>query len=209
MCQDPTYVAQDVGLWDNHLKESLQYLVGDHGVGRAEFFNWQEMLIPAAIDETIPLDLFHLEHLTFELIPVWHVVGETREVGFGMRSFGLRIQGPEEPKVFWTSDTIFDPDHLMEHYEWADWIIHDCETTMKPDGHIERATKSGVHPHFWDLATLPDEIKAKMYLVHYQDNALGDGGHVSEEWRTAAYASGFEGFVEPASELILMPPEEE
>lgn len=205
----PLYVAQDIGLWQDHLKESLRYLVGDHGAERTTYFDWQEMLIPDTIDVTCPPDLFHLGHLTFELIPVWHVIGEAKEVTFAMRAFGLRISGPEEPNVFWTSDTIFDPDHLMEHYKWADWIIHDCETTMQNDDKIVNrlAARSNVHPHFYDLIDLHPGIRRKMHLVHYQDNVLTDAGTVDWRWDQEAQKQGFAGFVEPRAELILTRPQ--
>ncbi len=46
--------------------------------------------------------------------------------------------------------------------------------------------KSRVHAHYDDLSTLPEEIKAKMWLVHYQDSAMG----------ISAVADGFKGFLQ-------------
>lgn len=199
----PLYIAQDIDLWNDHLKESLKYLVG-RVAQRSEFFNWQEMVIPATIDVDATPDVFQLGHLTFELVPLWHVVGEIKEPGYGMRSFGLRISGPEEPNVFWTSDTIYDPASLREHYEWAEYILHDCETTMTGETLVNSyAVKSRVHPHFYDLVNLPPEIKSKMFLLHYQDNILGPPGCIKPRWRLEAKKNGFHGFIEPKAELIL------
>jgi ribonuclease BN (tRNA processing enzyme) len=203
MCEKiPLYLSQDIDLWEDFLQESLRYLVGET-VERGAYFDWNDMVIP--IHDETPPDLFHLGHLTFEAVPVWHVVGEIKEVGFCMRSFGLRISGPEEPNVFWTSDTTFDPDHLMEHYEWADWILHDCETSLANEGKpVNRhATRSNVHPHFYDLAELPLEIKKKMFLIHYQDNVLDERGRVISEWAARARGGGFARFVEKGEELVL------
>lgn len=52
------------------------------------------------------------------------------------------------------------PENLI-HYIQADIIIQDCETSK---------FKSGVHAHYSDLLHLPEEIRKKIYLVHYQDN---------------------------------------
>lgn len=79
--------------------------------------------------------------------------------------------------IYITADTQFTPDRLMPHYQKADLIFHDCETGPN---------HSGVHAHFEQLKALPDEIKRKMWLYHYQPGDLPD-----------AVAAGFKGFVEP------------
>lgn len=71
-------------------------------------------------------------------------------------SFGLFIQGPGR-KVFWTSDCMFQPDTLMPWYEKADLVLHDCEIGLK----------SGVHAHLDDICTLPQDVREKMILYHY------------------------------------------
>jgi len=198
----------ELEIWHDHLKESIQFLVGRQA-GAMDFFDWDVLSIPDPNNtEGLEPEIFEFGHLKLQPVPVRHVPGEPD--GADMISFGLRIWGPEEPKVFWTSDTIFDPDGLMKHYEWADHIIHDCETTMSqtPDGvGLPQSIKSGVHPHFSDLSTLPEEIKEKMFLVHYQDNVLDENGSVDRDWVVQAYSRGFAGFVEPKSELVLVPPE--
>jgi len=56
----------------------------------------------------------------------------------------------------------FDADNVL--YETCDLIVHDCETGP---------FQSGVHAHYDQLRTLSAEVKAKMLLVHYQDNVFG------------------------------------
>lgn len=210
-CPPPTlYIAEDheLDLWEDHLKISLQHLVGRRA-DKEDFFRWEELHIPLPNDEGLEPESFKFGHLVLQPVPVRHVPAEVRDLD--MMAYGLRIQGPSEPKVFWSSDTIYDPDRLMAHYEWADWIIHDCETTMKEavgeDGVLRTLpVKSNVHSHFSDLEQLPEEIKSKMYLVHYQDNVLSDHGHVSDEWETQAYVFGFNGFLESGDELVLSEP---
>ena len=85
-------------------------------------------------------------------------------------------------KVFFTGDTQFCLEQIMDFYKMADIIIQDCET-LYFDG---KPIRSRVHAHFEDLKTLPNEIKEKMWLVHYQD---------SFEW-LSSFDNGFKGFLE-------------
>jgi ribonuclease BN (tRNA processing enzyme) len=88
-------------------------------------------------------------------------------------------------KIYITTDVQFAPETSMKaYYREADVIIHDCETLYK----------SGVHAHYDDLRTLAPEIKAKMMLLHYQDNVLDDW----DNWQHRALnEDGFRGFVKP------------
>jgi len=73
-------------------------------------------------------------------------------------SYGLMIDG--DKKVYLTSDVTFDKD--VKEYEEADLIFQDCETTP---------FKTNVHSNYEDLKTLPDDIKGKMWLYHYQPDS--------------------------------------
>jgi len=89
-------------------------------------------------------------------------------------SFGLLWTTPTGEKVFFSSDTQFAPNQIMKFYEWADVIFHDCETTP---------FESGVHSHYDKMRTLPEKVKAKMWLYHYAPGKLPD-----------AVSDGFLGF---------------
>lgn len=78
-------------------------------------------------------------------------------------------------KIYITADTQFSPHLLMRMYEDADIIFHDCETAP---------FQSGVHPHYSEMVTLPDHLKQKMWLYHYNPGPLPD-----------AQSNGFKGFV--------------
>lgn len=94
-------------------------------------------------------------------------------------SYGLLIRSPSNAKsgeIFITTDTQFAPNQIMDFYKRAAVIFQDCETAPY---------KSGVHAHYTELVTLPAELRAKMWLYHYQDGKLPD-----------ARKDGFAGFVE-------------
>lgn len=90
-------------------------------------------------------------------------------------TFGLLFNlGPT--RVFFTADTQFAPNQISRFYQCADLIFHDCETA---------AFRSGVHAHYEQLIGLPDEVKKKMWLYHYQPGAKKD-----------AALDGFAGWIE-------------
>jgi ribonuclease BN (tRNA processing enzyme) len=94
-------------------------------------------------------------------------------------SYGLLMRVENNPaagEVFLTTDTQFAPSQIMDFYRRASVIFQDCETAPY---------RSGVHAHYAELVTLPPDVRAKMWLYHYQDGPLPD-----------AKADGFAGFVE-------------
>jgi ribonuclease BN (tRNA processing enzyme) len=108
---------------------------------------------------------FVWEKIKFMLVQTIHIMN-----GFYIiPSFGLFFK-VNNKHIFITTDTQFCPNQIMKFYDMADLIIQDCETSP---------FKSGVHAHYSDLATLPNKVKAKMWLSHYQDgdlpNAQQDG----------------------------------
>lgn len=108
-------------------------------------------------------------------------------------SYGLRFVAPDGTKVLVTGDTQFAPAQLNAHYSWADVIFHDCEIiNVEVDNkgqtirkNPDEVLKSNVHAHYYNLLTLPAEIRRKMWLYHYQD---------AEQLPDAEY-DGFMGFV--------------
>lgn len=90
-------------------------------------------------------------------------------------SYGLLFTA-DNKNVFITTDTQFAPHQIMDFYQQADIIFHDCETSDR---------FSGVHAHYSELITLDESIKNKMWLYHYNPGPLPD-----------AKKDGFRGFVQ-------------
>jgi len=116
--------------------------------------------------------------LNMKLIQVVHIMSDNRI----MPSFGLEFKANGK-NVFWTSDTQFNPEQIVDFYNAADLILHDCETTP---------FKSRVHAHYDQLKTLPAETKAKMWLYHYQFGPKAD-----------AVADGFKGWAQKGQVIEL------
>lgn len=108
--------------------------------------------------------------ISFELIKTTHYCSNHQL----MPTYGLFFNHNHQ-NILYTADTQFTPDELMHLYEKADIIFHDCELLPK---------KTTVHAHYSDLVTLPEHIKRKMWLYHYNPITLPD-----------AKEDGFLGFV--------------
>lgn len=113
---------------------------------------------------------FYWENIRFLTIQTLHTLNN----GCLMPTFGLLFTLGKST-IFITSDTRFCTNVLEDYYRRADIIFHDCETQSR---------RSGVHAHYEELLTLPPEIRAKMWLYHYNNSTLPD-----------ATADGFAGFV--------------
>lgn len=114
---------------------------------------------------------FYFDGVRFDLLQTVHIMN-----GFCIvPSFGLIFKVGDKT-IFITTDTQFCPDQTRDFYAMADLIFHDCETTK---------TMSGVHSHYSQLKTLSDEVKAKMWLYHYNPGPLPN-----------CVNDGFRGFVE-------------
>jgi len=134
---------------------------------------------------------FIWESLEFKLVQSVHIMNGY----FIVPSFGLIItDNVTKKQIFFTTDVQFCPHQILDFYKAVDYIIQDCETYP---------FKSGVHAHYDELKTLPEQIRNKMYLVHYNDNIMDDQGTVTEEWEKAARSDGFRCFASQGSTLTI------
>ena len=54
---------------------------------------------------------------------------------------------------------MFDKDYPTQFSSISEVMFHDCQTFQ-----------GGVHASYRELMTLPDEVRSKTYLYHYNDN---------------------------------------
>ncbi|PIQ97788.1 MAG: hypothetical protein COV67_02375 [Nitrospinae bacterium CG11_big_fil_rev_8_21_14_0_20_56_8] len=62
-------------------------------------------------------------------------------------------------RVWISGDTMFDRDYPLRFGTLAEVMFHDCQLFF-----------GGVHASYQELMTLPDDVRAKMFLYHYGDN---------------------------------------
>ncbi len=150
-------------LWNNALSLGLSSLQG-------KICDINTYFSVIKIDDN---DDFNWESARFETVQAVHIMNKYTIV----KTFGLMITNKNK-KTYITGDTQFNPNQIIDFYYQADTIIQDCETA---------SFMSKVHAHYNELKTLPDEIRSKMYLVHYHDNAIG--------WEKKAKDDGFAAIV--------------
>jgi len=159
-------------LWNSSLKGGLKSIQGKKTI-LSDYFDVQMIKKNGS---------FVWENIEFQIVQSVHIMDEYSIVP----TFGLMITDPYyKKKIYYTGDTQFNPNQIMDFYKEADLIIQDCETTP---------FKSGVHANFLDLITLDDDIKGKMMLVHYQDNVIEDiklEYGINESWYFSAGKTGF------------------
>jgi ribonuclease BN (tRNA processing enzyme) len=152
-CQQPNlYISRDMAddLWTRTLSGGMRSVQGD-------------MLEIENFFKVHPIDgdrRFLWDDTQFHLVKVTHI----NNGYFVVPTYGLFFE-TNGVKVFISADTQLRLEELGAFYERADIIFQDCETTPFP---------SQVHAHYTELLNLPDQIKSKMWLYHYQPGSLPD-----------------------------------
>lgn len=166
-------------LWESSLKGGLKCIQGKT-TNLYDFFDVKPL----------PKNgVFTWEDIRFETVQSVHVMDKYSIVS----SFGLMFADPNSnKKIYYTGDTQFNPNQIVDFYMQADVIIQDCETSP---------FKSGVHANYEELKTLSPEIKKKMVLFHYNDNIMNELGKVTKDWETKCNDDGFGAFLEKGTIL--------
>ncbi len=131
-------------LWDGHLRAGMQRLLLPDGT-------YQALSLPDVAD-VVPLD----EAAPTPVGPFRIACRRTRH---HIPTFALRIEA-EGRTLGWSADTAFDPS-LIAWLGQADRFVHEVTT---------EAAAAAVHTPYADLAALPADVRAKMWLNHYPDD---------------------------------------
>lgn len=163
-CERPELMAVEEvldSLWAGTLRGGLGLIRGRR-MSLSDYFRVRPVIEDAA---------FNWAELRLTPVRMPHV----RADGDRHDSFGLFLREGDGSTVFISTDARLDRRRLAAADRRASVIFHDCETGPNP---------SGVHAHYRELRTLPDALRAKMWLYHYAETAGED-----------ARADGFAGFV--------------
>lgn len=136
-------------LWSDALRAGLGY-INDKMMILSDYFQ---------INPILPEESFVWEGISFTTLRMLHVENSYRNV----YSYGLIIQGVDKdgPAYFFSTDSVFNSGLLNRLKEWepkVEIFFQDTETMP---------FRTNVHAHYEDLCTLPDEIRKKMWLYHY------------------------------------------
>ncbi len=112
-------------------------------------------------------NVFWVGKIKVEFFRTKHVPASGKTLDEHAICFGVLI----DDKVWYSSDTKFDPELILSCADRCNIMFHDASILTNP-----------VHASIAELKTLPDEIKSKMHLVHYdttQANNVTLGGLAS------------------------------
>lgn len=126
--------------------------------------------------------------ITLQAVQTIHIMNGFQFVS----SYGLLVT-ENDKTVFITCDTQHAPNQMQDFYNMADVIFHDCEYIYFD----RKPFKSGVHAHYDDLLSLPEDTKSKIYLSHYQDALREDLTDVGVR------QDGFRGIAKMGFELVI------
>jgi ribonuclease BN (tRNA processing enzyme) len=140
-------------LWENSLKGGLRY-TPEGQMSFEDYFDMGNVPTVETNNQTGRPDIpfvhnwFKIGDTSFKFIKVNHVHGK--------RCYGIWCPG----KFLYTGDTKFDPETIDIYGRDVKRIFHDC-------GFV-----TGIpHASIYELCTLPDNIKKKIVLMHYSDDA--------------------------------------
>ena len=132
-------------LWEHSLRGSLEDPVSG-APGIDDYFDVE------------PVDgSFEIDGVRLDLVPTQHVPEKY--------CCGFRL----DDRIYYSGDTTFDADMVLEHGSDAEVIFHEVEFA----GGI-------VHTKLDDLLTLPPEIRQKTLLMHYSDDYLEHDSRATE-----------------------------
>ncbi|MFZ0927741.1 MAG: MBL fold metallo-hydrolase [Syntrophobacteraceae bacterium] len=153
-------------LWNHSLQGGLLHI-------NRKRMQMDDYFSPQPVDDELA---FRWEGIDFNLVEMAHI-GTGR---YNLYSYGLVIKNSTQ-SAFISTDAQFQPNVLVRISEQVDLIFHDCETSKIP---------SLIHAHYSQLCTLPNKLKERMWLYHYDPCPALD-----------PKADGFKGFVQKGQEF--------
>lgn len=142
-------------LWTRSLAGGMEYCESKQGrpLQLADFF---KILRPLA-DETGGKMVWNYQHgpIEISIMRTRHFPDTAVSIEESQWCSGVFING----RVWISGDTMFEPEYPIEYAKIAELMFHDCQLFQ-----------GGVHASYSELMTLPDAVRANMFLYHYGDN---------------------------------------
>ncbi len=143
-------------LWERSLRGGLEWneLIGNQK--KMTFNDYFEPIRPVKIRNN-SRDIFEIdfEEIHLEIYGTNHIPDKAKTQKQAFTSYGLFVDN----SLMISCDTKFDSDLIELYAHRSDYIFHDCSFFPNP-----------VHASIQELRTLPQDIKKKMFLMHYSDN---------------------------------------
>jgi hydroxyacylglutathione hydrolase len=144
-------------LWTHTLQGGLEWNeTGEQTAVRLGFDDFFEVIRPNLMT-LAPREIFELDFggIHLEIFRTNHVPKQAPSCEDSFISYGVFV----DDRLFISIDTKYDRELIDLYADRSEVMFHDVQ--FFPDA---------VHAPLSDLKTLPQEIKDKMYLIHYADN---------------------------------------
>jgi ribonuclease BN (tRNA processing enzyme) len=143
-------------IWDYSLRGGMEWNETNNSNDSLSFNDYFEVYHPNYLShikrETYSIDFGGIK---LEIFKTNHIPDSANNLTDAYISYGLFA----DDKILISCDTKFDKDLFASYADRSEFIFHDCSFFHNP-----------VHTSIHELRTLPDEIKAKIFLMHYSDD---------------------------------------
>ncbi|MBI2793541.1 MAG: MBL fold metallo-hydrolase [Ignavibacteria bacterium] len=144
-------------LWDQSLRGGLEYNEMDSEGMRLSFDDLFDVHLCKQISSDGRLIYrTHFFGVDLELFHTNHIPGEAESATDAFITYGVFV----DDRVFISGDTKFDEDLIDLYSDRSEVLFHDASLT-----------RNAVHASVNELIALPESIRNRMYLMHYQDEA--------------------------------------
>ena len=142
-------------LWAKSLSGGIEFCETKEGKP-LELTDFFDILRPKEI-EMLGKKTWLYQHGPIDLVfmRTRHIPDSTTSIDEAQWCSGILVNN----RVWVSGDTMFDRNYPTSFSEISEVMFHDCQMFQ-----------GGVHSSYRQLMTLPEEVRAKMYLYHYNDN---------------------------------------
>lgn len=144
-------------LWTHSLQGGLEWNENDINTSQKLSFSDFFDVIKPTWKKSQPREIYEINYgdMKIEMFRTSHIPEQSKNWEASFISYGLFI----DDHVFISMDTKFDRELIDMYVDKSSVMFHDVQFFP-----------GAVHAYLEDLKTLPEEIKKKMYLMHYADN---------------------------------------
>lgn len=143
-------------LWNHSIRGGMEWNETNEQKSRLTLDDYFEIINPYLINH-VDRDIYEIDYegIKLEIFKTIHIPDNAEDVKDAFPSYGLFV----DDRILITCDTKFDPKLLELYKDKAEYIFHDCSFTPNP-----------VHADLEHLRGLEDDLKKKMFLMHYSDD---------------------------------------
>ncbi|MCU0424622.1 MAG: MBL fold metallo-hydrolase [Candidatus Kapabacteria bacterium] len=144
-------------LWEMTLRGGMEWNEVNREGERLTFTDFFEIVRPN-LKVSVPREVWEVQYgaIKLEIFRTNHLPSQPFPWQQSFVTYGVFI----DDRIFISGDTVFDHELISMYSDRSEYMFHDCSFMPNP-----------VHASLPELRTLPEEVKKKVFLVHYPDKA--------------------------------------